>query len=92
MATSSYQVEGGIVNNDWDYFTTQEDIKKRITSLTRRNRFYKNIKELSLEPAGNAVKAWDPEFYLKDFDNASGLGLNAFRISLRMGKNTASEK
>ena len=86
VATSSYQVEGGIVDNDWDYFTSQEDIKKRISSLTRRNRFYKNIKELSLEPAGNAVKAWEPEFYLKDFDNASGLGLNAFRISLEWAR------
>ncbi|MEP6576533.1 MAG: hypothetical protein ABJB85_08910 [Nitrososphaerota archaeon] len=30
-ATSSYQTEGGITNNDWHYFTTTDSIRKRIS-------------------------------------------------------------
>jgi len=36
-STSSYQVEGGITNNDWDFFTRSDSIKKRIASLTKPN-------------------------------------------------------
>jgi beta-glucosidase len=28
-STSSYQVEGGITNNDWNYLAISESIKKR---------------------------------------------------------------
>lgn len=85
-ATSSYQVEGGITNNDWHFFTTNEDIKKRIHLVTKKNRFYKRAHEVNLEPAGDGVRTWDPEFYLKDFDNASKLGLNAIRISIEWSR------
>ena len=37
-ATSSYQVEGGITNNDWDFYTRSKAIKNRISILTRRDR------------------------------------------------------
>ena len=30
VATSSYQTEGGITNNDWHYFTTNPQIKRRL--------------------------------------------------------------
>lgn len=33
-ATSSYQVEGGITNNDWDFFTRSEKVRDRIVKLT----------------------------------------------------------
>jgi len=33
-STSSYQVEGGISNNDWDFFARNEKIKKRISKIT----------------------------------------------------------
>jgi beta-glucosidase/6-phospho-beta-glucosidase/beta-galactosidase len=35
-----------------------------------------------LQPAGEAVKAWDPQYHLKDFDIAKSLGMNTFRIGL----------
>ena len=85
-ATSSYQVEGGITNNDWHFFTTNEDIKKRIHLVTKKNRFYKRAHEVTLEPAGDGVRTWEPEFYLMDFDNASKLGLNAIRISIEWSR------
>jgi beta-glucosidase/6-phospho-beta-glucosidase/beta-galactosidase len=66
----------------WDYFTRNERIRNRITFVTKQNRFYKGAKEVTLEPAECAVRMWKPEFYLTDFDNASALGLNAFRISI----------
>ena len=86
VATSSYQVEGGIINNDWDYFTRNERIRNRISLVTKRNRFYKGVREVTLEPAGYAVRMWEPEFYLTDFDNASSLGMNAFRISIEWAR------
>ena len=55
-ATSSYQVEGGITNNDWYYFTTNENIRKRIFFLTKKNRFYRRAGEVTLEPAGDGVR------------------------------------
>ena len=87
VATSSYQTEGGINNNDWYYFTTSNSIKKRISTLTMPSIFYKNIRHLQLQPAGDAVRFWESKYYLKDFDNTKNLGLNSFRISLRVGKN-----
>lgn len=85
-ATSSYQVEGGITNNDWDFYTRSKDIKNRISTLTAPNIFYKNITPVTLQPAGEAVKAWKPQYYLKDFDIAKYLGMNTFRISLEWAR------
>ena len=85
-ATSSYQVEGGITNNDWDFYTRSKAIKDRISILTRPSIFYKNITHVTIQPAGEAVKAWDPQYYLKDFDIAKSLGMNAFRISLEWAR------
>ena len=60
-ATSSYQVEGGITNNDWSYFTTSEPIKNRISSLTKPSIFYKDRSQVRLQPAEEAVRFWDPD-------------------------------
>ena len=57
-ATSAYQVEGGISNNDWDYFVRSDPIKKRISSLTKPSIFYKGRTQIHLESAGEAVKFW----------------------------------
>lgn len=86
VATSSYQTEGGITNNDWHYFTTTDPIKKRISSLTTPSIFYKDIRHLQLQPAGDAVRFWERKYYLKDFENAKNLGLNSFRISLEWAR------
>jgi beta-glucosidase len=80
VATASYQVEGGITNNDWDYFTRSEEIKARISRLTSPSTFYKGSHLVLLQPAGDAVRFWDPKYYEKDFDLAKSLGLNTFRL------------
>jgi beta-glucosidase/6-phospho-beta-glucosidase/beta-galactosidase len=85
-ATASYQVEGGITNNDWDFFASSESIKKRISSLTKPSIFYKGVAQVDLHPAGDAVRAWEPYYYLKDFDMASKLGMNAFRIGIEWAR------
>jgi beta-glucosidase len=86
VATSSYQVEGGISNNDWDYFTHSAPIKKRISSLTKPSMFYKGRTQIHLQSAGEAVKFWEPRYYESDFQLAKNLGMNAFRISLEWAR------
>ena len=81
VATSSYQTEGGITNNDWHYFTTTDCIKKRISTLTTPSIFYKDIRHLQLQPAGDAVRFWEKKYYLKDFEYAKNIGLNSFRLA-----------
>ncbi|HYA85066.1 MAG TPA: hypothetical protein VEH06_16705, partial [Candidatus Bathyarchaeia archaeon] len=54
-STSSYQVEGGITNNDWDYFTTSEDIRRRLNAMTKPNIFYKGVSQVEMKSAGEAV-------------------------------------
>jgi beta-glucosidase len=86
VATSAYQVEGGITNNDWDFFTRSEPIKNRISSLTKPSIFYKGRSQVHLQPAGEAVKFWDPKFYVSDFEIARRTGMNSFRISLEWSR------
>ena len=86
VSTSSYQVEGGISNNDWDFFTRNEQIKKRISKITKPSRIYKGNSQINLEPAGNAVQSWLPQYYLRDLVLAKKLGLNSFRISIEWSR------
>jgi beta-glucosidase len=86
VSTASYQVEGGITNNDWDYFTRSEEIRNRISRLTTPSIFYKGGHQVLLQPAGDAVRFWDPKYYKRDFDLARSLGLNAFRISIEWAR------
>ena len=85
-ATSSYQTEGGITNNDWHYFTASDSIRTRISNLTTPSIFYKAVRHLQLQPAGDGIRFWESEYYLNDFDNAKKLGLNSFRISLEWAR------
>jgi beta-glucosidase/6-phospho-beta-glucosidase/beta-galactosidase len=85
-STSSYQVEGGITNNDWNYFTTSEDIKQRLYALTKPNIFYKGTPQVILKPAGDALRTWHPEYYSHDFDLARQIGMNCFRLSLEWAR------
>jgi beta-glucosidase len=85
-STSSYQVEGGITNNDWNYFTTSEDIKQRLYALTKPNIFYKSTPQVILKPAGDALRTWHPEYYSHDFDLARQIGMNCFRLSLEWAR------
>ena len=85
-STSSYQVEGGITNNDWDFFTRSDSIKKRIASLTKPNLLYKDSTQVHLQPAGDAARAWDPHYYQNDFELAKKMGMNAFRIGVEWAR------
>jgi beta-glucosidase/6-phospho-beta-glucosidase/beta-galactosidase len=85
-ATSSYQVEGGVTNNDWDFFARSEPIKNRISTLTKPSIFYKSSTKIVLKPAGDAAKFWNPKYYEKDFDLARSLGLNTFRIGIEWAR------
>jgi beta-glucosidase len=85
-STSSYQVEGGITNNDWYFFTTSEKIKKRISNLTKPNLFYKGTNQIFLESAGDACRVWDSLYYSEDFDIAKKLGMNAIKISIEWSR------
>src|SRR5688572_6974151 len=86
VATSSYQVEGGNTNNDWHYFTSSSSIQERILKLTTPNIFYKWSKGIRLQPAGDALRTWDPHYYAKDFELAKSLGLNSFKISIEWSR------
>ena len=77
-STAPYQVEGGITNTDWDFFTRSDPIKKRILTLTRPSIFYKSSAQIVLQPAGEAVKFWHPKYYEKDFELARSLGVEYF--------------
>src|SRR5215208_5756438 len=48
-ATASYQVEGGIENNDWHIFATSPSIKQRVKTLSEVARVDPPI---DLKPAG----------------------------------------
>lgn len=74
-ATSSYQVEGNITNNDFNFFNSSPQIKERVGGGTN-----------NMQPAGEADREWDPQYYLKDFDNAKSLGLNSYRLSLEWSR------
>ena len=85
-STSSYQVEGGIKNNDWHIFTTSEKIKKRISNLTKPNLFYQGTNQVFLQPAGDACKVWDSFYYKEDFDTVKKLGMNSIKISIEWSR------
>ncbi|MGI0045256.1 MAG: family 1 glycosylhydrolase, partial [Nitrososphaeraceae archaeon] len=86
VSTSSYQVEGDITNNDWDFFTRSLQIRKRISTITKPSIFYKGGTQVDLQPAGDAAKFRDTKYYKRDFDLARRLGLNAFRISIEWAR------
>jgi beta-glucosidase len=85
-ATSSYQVEGGIANNDWDFFTKSDPIKQRILTLTKPSIFYRGTHQVFLQPACDTARSWNYEYYEKDFELARCIGLNTFRISIEWAR------
>jgi beta-glucosidase len=86
-ATSSYQVEGGINNNDWNFFTSDDSIRQRLYKITKPSIFYKgNTHRINLKNAGKACKFWEKDYYLQDFELAKSLGMNAHKISLEWAR------
>jgi beta-galactosidase GanA len=43
---------------------------------------YKDSTQVFLQPAGHAAITWEPQYYTPDFDLASKMGMNAFRIGI----------
>jgi len=84
-ATSPYQVEGGISNNDWNFFTTTPAIKDRVNKLTSNTFFYQGS-PIVLQPAGQAVKEWNLDYFQKDLDRAKRIGLNSLRIGIEWSR------
>jgi beta-glucosidase/6-phospho-beta-glucosidase/beta-galactosidase len=86
-ATSSYQVEGGITNNDWDYFTRNDAIVRRVHDLSGLpGKLGLPVKPVDLMPAGVAVHHADPEVLNADLDRLKLLGLNAYRFSVEWSR------
>lgn len=81
VATSSYQVEGGITNNDYDFFNRSPEIQDHVKYNSGLGG-----PAITLAPAGEATRSWQPAYYLRDFDDARLLGLNSFRISLEWAR------
>jgi beta-glucosidase len=84
-ATASYQVEGGIENNDWHIFTTSPAIKVRVSEWSKLAEFEPPI---DLQPAGEAIRHGDPDLDVlrTDLDRAKELGLNTYRFSLEWSR------
>ena len=55
-STSSYQVEGGISNNDWDFLQEMKRLRKDFKD-NQLSRLYKEFSQINLEPAFDAVKS-----------------------------------
>jgi beta-glucosidase len=84
--TSPYEVEGGITNNDWAYFTTNKTIIERVANLTENPNIGLGLGPIHLHPAGNAIKEWEPAYYLADFDRAKSTGMNSFIIGIEWAR------
>jgi beta-glucosidase/6-phospho-beta-glucosidase/beta-galactosidase/lysophospholipase L1-like esterase len=82
VATSAYQVEGGIEGNDWHIFTTSPAIKRRVSKLSSIG----GGSSIELQPAGDAVRHSDLNTLREDLDRAQLLGMNAYRFSLEWSR------
>jgi beta-glucosidase/6-phospho-beta-glucosidase/beta-galactosidase len=61
-------------------------IKQRISTLTKPSIFYRGTHQIFLQPACDAARSWDYEYYEKDFELARYLGMNTFRISIEWAR------
>lgn len=81
VSTSSYQVEGGNMANDWSVFSQSSTIKERVDGLARVGKI-----SLNLENPGSAVGQWDLDTFCRDLEHAKSLGINAYRLSLEWSR------
>ena len=77
-ATASYQVEGNISNNDWDFFTSDAVIHARVAAL---GKLASPPEDFRLRPAGPAVHHANLNVLKDDLDRCRTLGMNAYRFS-----------
>ncbi|HLM20115.1 MAG TPA: family 1 glycosylhydrolase, partial [Propionibacteriaceae bacterium] len=80
-ATAGYQVEGGITNNDWHFFTTNPSIVQRVHDLGAFRNFV-----LNLVPAGEAVQHGRPIIAMTDAMRGRLIGMNAYRFSVEWSR------
>ncbi|MEO8034849.1 MAG: family 1 glycosylhydrolase, partial [Acidobacteriota bacterium] len=80
-ATAAYQVEGGINNNDWHFFTTTRAIQDRARNLGK----VVNL-TVELQPADRAVQHGNIPTLEDDLDRARVLGMNAYRFSIEWSR------
>src|SRR5215831_21355116 len=78
-ATASYQVEGNISNNDWDFFTSDAVIHARVAAL---GKLASPPEDFRLRPAGPAVHHANLNVLKDDLDRCRTLGMNAYRFSV----------
>ncbi|MGI0059706.1 MAG: family 1 glycosylhydrolase, partial [Nitrosotalea sp.] len=83
VATSSYQVEGNILTNDWDAFTNMGDINSHVNELAAK--WFGQV-TLKLESPGSAVDHWNLNIFSQDLQRAKLLGINAYRLSLEWSR------
>ena len=83
VATSAYQVEGNINNNDWAFFTGNPAIQSRVNDLTSDPdvELYMNLK-----PADEALRHGNLDDLRTDLTRARLLGCNAYRFSLEWSR------
>src|SRR5919197_5624985 len=82
-ATASYQVEGDIYNNDWDFFTSDAVIHARVARL---GRLASPPEHFRLQPAGPAVHHAKLHVLQDDLDRCRALGMNAYRFSVEWSR------
>jgi beta-glucosidase len=83
MATAAQQVEGGIEGSDWELFTRDPAISRRVGALLNIG-----VREVAppLQPPGEAVRHGNLEVLEMDLDRARLLGANAYRFSLEWAR------
>src|SRR5215467_4552132 len=82
-ATASYQVEGNISNNDWDFFTSDAVIHARVAAL---GKLASPPEDFRLRPAGPAVHHANLNVLKDDLDRCRALGMNAYRFSVEWSR------
>jgi beta-glucosidase len=80
-ATAGYQVEGGITDNDWSFFTADPQIAHRVHELGAFRGF-----NLNIIPAGEAVLHGTLSVALADLVRSRLLGANAYRFSVEWSR------
>lgn len=83
VATAAVQVEGGIEGIDWELFTRDPDIDRRVGALLRLGG---QPQPGRLEPPGDAVRHGDLRVLEADLDRARLLGANAYRFSVEWAR------
>jgi beta-glucosidase len=82
VATAACQVEGGTINSDWQIFTTEPRIRRRVAALRRLG----PAPGSPLQPPGDAVGHARLDVLRADLDRARMLGANAYRFSLEWSR------